>query len=138
MLRLNDDALATVKLPAGQSSSYDSTDSMQRKGAIDRQARFSEVALGLQGRELGRKSVPQILSSFACANRSWSNPRVRKGGIAQLLPDLRANVVDPSQIAFRQGDHSASHTEISQNLQMFFGLRHPTVICCDNEKGEID
>ena len=137
-MRLNDDALAATELSIIQRPGYDSTDSVQRKGAIDKQARFPEVALGLQGRELGRKSVPQILSSFARANRSWNNPRMRKGGIAQLLPDLRANIVDPSQIAFRQGDQSASYTQISQNLQMFFGLWHPTVICCDNEKGEID
>ena len=63
---------------------------------------------------------------------------MRKGGIAQLLPNLRANIVDLSQIAFCEGDHGASHAEISQNLQMLFGLRHPTVVRCDNEKREID
>ena len=137
-MRLNDDILATTEWSITQRAGHDSADSVQRKSAIDKQARFSDVALRLHGRKLDRKRALQIFNSLARANGSWNNRGVRKGGIAQLVPDLRANIVDLSQIAFRQRDHSASHAEISQNLQMFFGLWHPTVVRCDNEKREID
>src|SRR6266481_184392 len=138
ILWLNDDALATAKLSTSQRSGHDSADSTQSKGAIDKQARFSDVGLWLHSRKLGRKNALQIFNSFASANRNGNNRGVCKRGIAQLVADLSGDVVDLPQIAFCECYHGALHPEISQNLQMLFGLRHPAVVRSDNEKCEID
>ncbi len=111
---------------------------MQRKSAIDKQARFPEVALCLDGRTLGRKSVLQIFNSFTRSHRSWNNRRSRKGRISQLIADFLSGPFSIPQIAFCQRDHGLFHSEIYQDLQMLFGLPHPAVVCCDNEEREID
>src|SRR6266403_2389096 len=138
ILWLNDDTLATMQLSASQRSGDDSADSAQSKGAIDKQARFSGVGLSLHSRKLRRKSAFQIFNSFTCAHRSGNNRGVCKRGLAQLVADLSGDVVDLPQIAFCERYHGALRPEISQNLQMLFGLRHPAVVRCDNEKCEID
>ncbi len=52
ILRLNHDILAAPDLSASQCAGHDSADSMQGKSAIDKQSRFSEIALCLDGCEL--------------------------------------------------------------------------------------
>ena len=42
------------------------------------------------------------------------------------------------QINFRQRNHGAGDAKISQDLQMFLGLRHPTVVRGHDEQGEIN
>ncbi len=56
----------------------------------------------------------------------------------QALANLCGNAAGVAQIAFRKCEHGAFHAEISQNLQMFFGLRHPTVVCGDNKQRKIN
>ena len=63
---------------------------------------------------------------------------MRKGSIAQLVADLCGDLIDLSQIAFCECDHGPFHPEISQNLQMLFGLRHPAVIGRNDKQREIN
>jgi hypothetical protein len=55
-----------------------------------------------------------------------------------LIPNLFRDDVSPSQIAFRKRDHGALHAEICQNLQVLFGLLHPSVIGGDDKECEVD
>jgi hypothetical protein len=42
------------------------------------------------------------------------------------------------EIDLRQGDDCAPDSEIGKNLQVFFGLRHPTVVGGDDEEREVN
>ena len=54
-----------------------------------------------------------------------------------MIANLLGDTVDFSQIAFCECDHGSVHAEISQDLQMLFGLGHPAVVRCNNEEREI-
>src|SRR5205814_7542923 len=46
--------------------------------------------------------------------------------------------LDVSQIAFGERDHSALNSEISQDLQVLFRLRHPAVVGSNGQEREIN
>ncbi len=54
------------------------------------------------------------------------------------MADLHIDIVDLAQITLCERDQRALHTEINQNLEVLFRLRHPTVVGGDNQKCEID
>jgi hypothetical protein len=51
------------------------------------------------------------------------------------LPD---NSFVPAQIGFCESHHRSFDSEVSQNLQMLFSLRHPAVVGSNDQKREID
>ena len=67
-LRLNNHAFASMETPASECAGRDRADSAQYKGAIDKQARFSGIALWLHSRELRGEHAFQTLDSLASAH----------------------------------------------------------------------
>ena len=51
---------------------------------------------------------------------------------------MASDIVDLSEITFCQRNNDAPNAEITQNLEMLFGLRHPAVVCRDHQEREID
>ena len=51
---------------------------------------------------------------------------------------MAGDIVDLSEIAFCERDYDSFYTEIKQNLQVLFGLRHPPVIRRHGQKPDID
>src|SRR5207249_10091949 len=72
------------------------------------------------------------------ANRGRDDLRIPQWAVAQTITNLPGESVDPAQIAFGQSNHSSFYSEVSQNLQMLFSLRHPAVVSGNNHKREID
>src|SRR5207302_1413036 len=75
---------------------------------------------------------------LASANGRRNDLRIRECGFAELLANLAGDIVDLTQITFCERDHDPLYTEIKQNLQMLFRLRHPSVVGGNNEKREIN
>src|SRR4029453_3911020 len=73
ILRLNYNVLAAPELSASQCASRYCTDTAQCKSAIDKQARFSEIALCLDGCKLLAERTLQTFNSFAGADRRWND-----------------------------------------------------------------
>jgi hypothetical protein len=55
-----------------------------------------------------------------------------------LFTNLISDDVDSTQVALGERNHSALHTEVIEDLQMLFTLRHPAVICGNDEQCQID
>src|SRR5207253_9760420 len=68
ILRLNNHAFAATETPASECAGHDRADSAQYKGAINKQARLSEIALWLHGRQLRGERALQTLDSLASAH----------------------------------------------------------------------
>jgi hypothetical protein len=80
----------------------------------------------------------KLIQSAASVYRSRNDRRIRQRRILQL-PSNR--IARPrfilSNINFRQRNHRASNAQIRQDLQVFLGLRHPTIIRGNHQQRQI-
>src|SRR5262245_16758702 len=130
--------LFTAQLSACQCSGDHGADSTQSKHAIDKQAWLSVVARLIHGGELASKSTFHGFDPVTSPHRSRDNLRTREGAVVQTVTNLSSRTSEAAQIALGESHHGSFDSEVSQNLQMLFSLRHPTVVSSDNQKREID
>src|SRR6266702_4006776 len=130
--------MAVPNLTAAQRAGDDCSDAAKHKCAIDEKPRLSDIARRPQLRQLGCECAIQISDSFTSADGRWNDLATGEWSSFQLLTGLSSDGLDVSQIAFGERDSDALNAEITQNLQMFFRLRHPAVVCRDDQQREID
>src|SRR5947207_138437 len=137
--RLNDHSLSAPERSTNKCASYDSSDAAQNERAINREARFAEIALGDEHAEFARELRFQFLDAAPGCDRCPNDCRISEWRIAELGADLfLGRVCRFNEVNFRERDDDAPHPEINQNLEMLFRLRHPSVVSRDNEQREID
>ena len=136
--RVNNDLLAAAQGPAGQCSRHNCADPAEREHSIDKQAWLADVALGLRSCELSSQRVYQLLDARSCPDGSGNNRRIRKRCFSELFANLISDKVDSAQVALGERNHGALHTQVIEDLQMLFALRHPAVICGNDKQRQID
>ena len=72
------------------------------------------------------------------AHGSRNDFRIGERCSIQLFANLLNDIVDLAEIAFRQRDYDPLDAEVFEDLNMLFGLRHPTVVSRDHEQRKID
>ena len=92
----------------------------------------------MHGGELAGESTFQGFNTITVANRGRDDLRICEGTVEQTITNLPRGRIDLAEIAFCEGHHSSFHSEVSQNLQMLFGLRHPAIVSGNDQKREID
>ena len=136
--RLDHDALSAAQCAARERARDHRADALQREDAIHRQARLAEIARRRQSGDHFRESGLQIIEAPPAHNRRRNDRRVGERRVAQFCAN-RGNrgLFVLREIDFRQRHHGMTHAEISENLQVLFGLRHPAIIGCDDQQGQV-
>ena len=111
---------------------------MEREHPIDKQPGLADVALGLRSCELASQRVYQFLNARSCPDGSGNNRRICKRCAGESFANLISDDVNSAQVALGQRNHGALHTEVIEDLQMLFALRHPAVICGNDKQCQID
>src|SRR5215472_6732264 len=88
--------------------------------------------------EFCRQSICQLFDAFSGAHRSRNDRGVHEWSVMQLATNLVGHKINSAQIAFGKSNHSVFYSEVIEDLQMFFALRHPTVICGNDKKRQIN
>src|SRR5262245_56570433 len=111
--RVNNDLLAPVQRPTGECPSNNCAGPTEREHPIDKQAGLADVTLWLRSCELGSQRVNQLVYAHFASDGSRNNRRICKRGLTELFADFISDNVDSAQVAFRERNHSALHTEVS-------------------------
>src|SRR5437867_4135594 len=98
---------------------------MEREHPIDKQVWLADVALWLRSCELGSQRVYQLRNARSGADGSGNDRRVCKSCASELFTNLISDDVNSAQVALGERNHGALHTEVIEDLQMLFALRHP-------------
>ena len=88
--------------------------------------------------ELGSQRICQIFKARTGPDGSWNNRRICKRCAGESFANLISDDVDSAQVALGERNHGALHTEVIEDLQMLFALRHPAVICGNDKQCQID
>src|SRR5215471_17797889 len=132
--RENDDLLAAVQRSAGECPRHNCPDAAQHEHPIDKQPWLADVTLGFRGCELVSERVYQFLNTRSGPDGIGNDWRICKSRTQESFADLIGGNIDSAQVALREGNYSALHTEVSKDLQMLFALRHPAVISGNDEQ----
>ena len=137
--RLNDDRLAALQRAAGKRAGHDRSGACQREDTIDGQPGLADVARRRRVGQLARQRRLQRVEPSSGDHRRRHDRRVGKGAVLQPLADVghRARLVF-DQVGFRQRHHGSTHAEVGQDLQMLLRLRHPPIVCRDDQQREVD
>ena len=130
--------LAPGECSARQRSGYDRADPGETEGAVYKQSRFADIARPIRACQLGCEFLFQLLYSLARTSGSRNDRGVSIRGKLKPLFDIGAHSIGLTEIAFAERDHHSSDAEVNQNLQVFLGLRHPSVVSRDHQESQID
>src|SRR5215470_2073486 len=114
--RENDDLLAAVQRSAGECPRHNCPDATQHEHPIDKQPWLADVTLGFRGCELVSQRVYQFLNARSGPDGSGNDRRICKSRTRESFANLISDHIDSAQVALRERNHSALHTEVSKDL----------------------
>ena len=130
-----------------QRSRYDSADALNRKAAVNRQARRGIGALGTvaagipAGAYLLVEHRKQPVDPLARLRRHGHNRRARKHGTRQKIIDIELGKLGHlgiGQVAHRQRDHHMRNAQQLQHMHVLAGLRHYALDGRNHQHAHVD
>ena len=119
----------------------DGAEPCHREGAIYRQSRPRQIALGGDPLNHRLDSGHQLRQSLTGVRRDRQDLRALQRCALECVLDIRGHQLDPivvNQVSFGQRDQSARNSEQVQNGQVLSCLRHDRLVRGDDQQREID
>ena len=136
---MNDNGLAATQRSAGQRSGDHGADAAQGEHAVHRQARLADVPWQGSLAQNPGQSCLQLIETATADHRGGNNRRLGERRSRELFAELgRDCLFIHGQVNLRESDDGPADVEIAQNLQMFLGLGHPTVVGGHHKQGQVN
>ena len=145
--RQRDELIAHRNRRIVQRSRHDGADALDRKAAVNRQARRGIAPLGTlatgipAGTHLLVEHGEQSFDPLACLGRHRHDRRVRKHGVRHKVIDIKLGKLGHlgiSQVAHRQRDHHVCDAQQLQHMHVLAGLRHHALDGRNHQHGHVD
>ena len=135
---LETEIIADLEAAAGEGAGDDGADAFDLEGAIDGEDRFAEVGgRGGVGEEAGEFGA-DLVEALALRCADGDDGGAFEGGALQAFADELGGECDIlDEVGLGEGDDGAGDAEVGKDVEVFLGLRHPAIVCGDDEESGV-
>jgi len=126
----------------GEGASDDSADAFDREGAVNGEVRVVLVEMLGGGGEVRGEFFFEGVDALAVVRGDGVNVSICVASVGDLVADHFGDEVEVvgvvNEVGFGEGNLEARDIKVGEDLEVFFGLRHPAIVGGNDEEGEVE